>query len=89
MIHNQNHHFSFLHEMHSSKDSAITWEAESGGKAFFSHGSTNSNGAMILINPTLDCKIEKVIADKDGRYIIADIFLNQTGIVTGEHLCAK
>ena len=36
---------------------------------------------MILINPKLDCKIEKAIADKDGRYIIADIFLNQTRIV--------
>ena len=30
---------------------------------------------MILINSKLDCKIEKVIADKDGRYIIADILL--------------
>lgn len=36
---------------------------------------------MILINPKLDCKIEKVIADKDGRYIIADICLNQIRIV--------
>ena len=51
------------------------------GKPFFSHGSTNSKGVMILINPKLDCKIEKVIADKDGRYIIADIFFNQTRIV--------
>lgn len=36
---------------------------------------------MILINPKLDCKIEKVIADKDGRYIIADILLNQVRIL--------
>ena len=36
---------------------------------------------MILINPKLDCKIEKAIADKDGRYIVADIFFNQTRIV--------
>ena len=80
-IHNQNYHFSFLQETHSSKDSAITWEAEWGGKALFSHGSTNSKGVMILINPKLDCKIEKVIADKDGRYIIADILLNQVRIL--------
>ena len=80
-IHNQNYHFSFLQETHSSKDSAITWEAEWGGKALFSHGSTNSKGVMILINPKLDCKIEEVIADKDGRYIIADILLNQVRIL--------
>ena len=36
---------------------------------------------MILINPKLDCKIEKIIADKDGRHIIADIFFNQTHIL--------
>ena len=36
---------------------------------------------MILINLKLDCKIEKVIADKDGRYIIADILLNQVRIL--------
>ena len=29
----------------------------------------------------MDCKIEKVIADKDGRYIIADILLNQVCIL--------
>ena len=48
---------------------------EWGGKAVFSQGSTNSKGViMILINPKLDCKMEKVIADKDSRCIIADIF---------------
>ena len=36
---------------------------------------------MILINPKLDCKIEKVITDKDRRYIIADILLNQVRIL--------
>ena len=36
---------------------------------------------MILIIPKLYCKIEKVISDKDGRYIKADIFLNQIRIV--------
>ena len=82
--HNQNHHVSF----HSSKDSAITWEEEWGGKALFSHGFTNSKGVMILINPKLDCKIEKVIADKDGKYIIAYIFLNQIRIVL-VNICAK
>ena len=68
--------------MHSSKDSAITWEAEWDGKAPFSHGFTNSKGVMILINPKLDCKIEKVIADKDGRY-----FFKSNTHRFGEHLC--
>ena len=36
---------------------------------------------VLQIAQKLDCKIEKVIADKDGRYIIADIFLNQIRIL--------
>lgn len=62
--------------MYSFKDSVIIWEVEWGGKVFFSYGLINSKGVMILINLKLDCKIEEVIVDKDGRYIIVDIFLN-------------
>lgn len=71
------YHFSFLQETYI----LTTWEAEWGGKALFSNDSTNSTGVIILINPKLDCKIEKVIADKDGRYVIEDICLNQIRIV--------
>ena len=37
-IHNQNVHFTFLQESHSSKLSADAWSAKWGGKVFFSHG---------------------------------------------------
>ena len=79
-MHIQNLHFIFLHETHSSKQCAPLWEAEWGGKALFSHGTTNRKGAMILINPKLDCKVEKVISDNKGRYVIADITLDQSYI---------
>ena len=52
-IHNQNVHFTFLQETHSLKLSADTWSAEWGGKVFFSHGTTNSKGITMLINPKL------------------------------------
>ena len=80
-MHNQNLHFIFLQETHSSKQCAPLWEAGWGGKALFSHGTTNSKGAMILINPKLDCKVEKVISDNKGRYVIADITLDQSHII--------
>ena len=52
------------------KDWAKTWEAEWGGKVFFSHGSTHSKGVMILVNPKVELKIEKVISDNNhlGTY---------------------
>ena len=48
---------------------------------FFSHGTNHSKGVMILINPSLECKIERVISDKNGRFIILKLSLDQQSIV--------
>ena len=79
-IHNQNVHFTFLQETHSSRLSADVWSAEWGGKVFFSRGTANSKGVMILINPKLDCKVEKCISDNNGRFIILDVALDDSHI---------
>ena len=80
-IHNQKVHFTFLQETHSSRLSAYVWSAEWGGKVFFSHGTANSKGVMILINPKLDCKVEKCISDNNGRFIILDVALDDSHII--------
>ena len=80
-IHNQNVHFTFLQETHSSKLSADVWSAEWGGKVFFIHGTANSKGVMILINPKLDCKVQKCISDNNGRFIILDVALEDSHII--------
>ena len=41
-----------------------------GRQGFLSHGTTDSKGIMILINPKLDCKVEKRISDNNGRFIL-------------------
>ena len=82
-IHNQNVHFTVLQETHSSKLSADAWSAEwAGGKVFLSHGTTNSKGVMILINPKLDCKVEtECILDNNGRFIILDVAFEDSHII--------
>jgi len=80
-LHNQNNHFSFLQETYSSKDCAKTWEAEWDGKVFFSHGSTHSKGVLILVNPKVELKIEKVISDYNGRYIILDAMVDGSHVI--------
>ena len=35
----------------------------------FSHGSSHSKGILILFNPKLDCKIEKIAQDKNGWFV--------------------
>ena len=47
----------------------------------YSHGTNHSKGVMILINPSVDCKIEKTICDKNGRFIIIKLSLDEQSIV--------
>ena len=44
-----------------------------GGKMVSSHGSTHSRGVMILFKPRLDVSFEKIISDKHGRFLIAEV----------------
>jgi len=79
-IHNQKAQFIFLQETHSTQINTDFWTAEWGGKIFFSHGTSNSKGVMILINPKLDCKIENCISDRHGRYIILDVSIDDSRV---------
>ena len=47
----------------------------------FSHGTNHSKGVMILIYPSLDCKSDKIITDKNGRFIIQKLSLDEQAIV--------
>jgi len=79
-LHHQNCSLVFLQETYSSKECEDIWQAAWGGEVFFSHGTNQSKGIMILINPKIECKVEKKIFDKNGRYIILDIALVDTRV---------
>ena len=51
------------------------------GKAFFSHGTNHSKGVITLINPSVNCKVVKVISDIQGRFIILKLSLEEKVIV--------
>ena len=80
-LHKQNHHIIFLQESYCSKDLEPIWENEWGGKAFFSHGTNHSKGVITLINPSVNCKVVKVISDIQGRFIILKLSLEEKVIV--------
>ena len=63
------------------RDLAPVWENEWGGKAFFSHGTNHSKGVITLINPSVNFKVEKFIPDKQGRFIILKLSLEEKAIV--------
>ena len=57
------------------------WKAEWGGKAVASHGTTHSKGVMALFKPNLNVTINKTLAGKNGRYILAETSIDKTKIV--------
>ena len=81
-LHKQNHHVMFLQESYCSKELETIWENEWGGKAFLSHGTNHSKGRVLtLINPSVNFKVEKAIPNKQGRFIILKLSLEEKVIV--------
>ena len=80
-LHDQKHHFTFLQETYSFKECTQIWETEWGGKVFFSHGSSHSKGVMILVNPNLDFKVEECVSDKNGRFLILNLIINELHLI--------
>ena len=63
-----------IQESHSQVKDEKLWKSEFGGQVFFSHGSNDSRGTMILIRKKAPIKIGSVESDNEGRLIIVEIF---------------
>jgi len=71
----------FLQESYCSKELERIQENEWGGKAFFSHGKKRGKGVITLINLSVNFKVEKVVPDKQERFIILKLSLQEKVIV--------
>ena len=47
----------------------------------FNHGTNHSKGVMILLNPKLDCKIDNITQDRNGRFIIAKLTTDDSHLI--------
>ena len=63
----------YLQETHSTDRLLHTWENDFNCKIFASHGSTSKAGVAILIPNELPHKINEMITDSEGRYVIVDL----------------
>ena len=59
-----------LQETYSTVDVEKRWESDWDGPVFFSHGSNHSRGVLILVASHLKLKLDSVVKDEDGRYVI-------------------
>ena len=75
-LHQQTSDVIFLQETYSSAQTVRLWEAEWGGKMLACHGSTHSRGVMILFKPKINVSIGNVIRDKNGRYIVSEVAID-------------
>ena len=62
----------FLQETYSTKDVESTWKTQWQGKLYFSHGSNHSCGVTILVKDDVDFKLNSIISDDQGRYVIIE-----------------
>ena len=62
-----------LQETHSKVETETQWKNECSGKIFYSHGSPNSCGVMVLIRNKFNCTICNTVSDPSGRFIILKV----------------
>ena len=80
-LHKTRADFICIQESHSQKEDVATWSAEWGSTIYFSHGSNDSRGVMILSNRNSECKVLKSFCDLEGRYVIMEIEINNTTMI--------
>ena len=62
----------FLQETNSTIDVESIWKTQWQGKLYFSHGSNHSCGVMILVKDDVDFKLNSIISDDQGRFVIME-----------------
>ena len=70
-----------LQETHSTIECEHVWRKEWNGPSFFSNGTNNSKGCMVLVRAELDFKVKTVKADANGRYIIIKCNIQEEPII--------
>ena len=66
-----------LQETYSSIEDEKVWAAEWGGKIFFSHGSSHSRGACVLLNPHSTFHLRCVETDSERRFLIVKVTIDE------------
>ena len=70
---NKNPHIIFLQETHCTAEQEDGWRTEWGNDIFFSNRSAHSGGVCILFMNNLNFNISQILTDKNGRFIILKV----------------
>ena len=67
----------FLQETCGEPSLEDVWRAEWGAEILFAHCFKHSEGVMILCKPSLNVDFLEITVDKNGRFLVANININQ------------
>ena len=70
-----------LQETHSVKKDEKTWSELANANCYFAHGTSESRGVATIISNEIDIKVNNVISDPDGRFLILDVLLKDSSFV--------
>lgn len=76
-------HLCLVQETHSTSGTEGIWKSEWGGPAFFAHGTRSSRGVAILVSRDFNLTVINLHTDKEGRFILVDIMIDQTIYTVG------
>ena len=71
----------FLQETHSTQAEASYWRTNWGGKAYFSHGTSNARGVTTLVSRKAKIKIDEVENDVNSRWSKMLVKIEETNIM--------
>ena len=71
----------FLQETHSTVNDEIKWKADFKDEVFYSHGKSNSCGALVCFIGSNRLFIRNKLSDNDGRILILDVDIDDENFV--------
>ena len=71
-LHTKSIDIALIQENHSAKYMEFRWRNEWGSRAYFSHGTTQARGAMILISKNVNISVHNTFKANDGSFIMID-----------------
>ena len=77
-LNEQKYDIIFLQETYSTVDVEYIWKTQWKGKLYFSHGSNQSCGVMVLVRGDLDFELISINSDDDGRSIVMEAVVQES-----------
>ena len=68
---------AMIQEAHVCEKDAFIWSNEWGNKCIFAYGDSNTRGVGILLSKRIAGKIQEIVCDIHGHYLLAKVILNE------------